>query len=99
LRDYIGETEKPKEGSDEKAKWVRREPKQSDYDDAKATGDPHAIGAVMVAAVFDAFLQIYKRRTADLLRLATGGTGVPCGTDRCRADQSRPGIAFCRFHQ
>jgi hypothetical protein len=30
----------------------------------------------MVAAVFDAFLQIYKRRTADLLRLATGGTGV-----------------------
>ena len=26
--------------------------------------------------MFDAFLQIYKRRTADLLRLATGGTGV-----------------------
>ena len=26
--------------------------------------------------MFDAFLQIYKRRTADLLRLATGGTGM-----------------------
>jgi Subtilase family len=76
LRDYIGATEKPKAGSGEKAKWVRREPKQNDYDDAKATGDPHAIGAVLVAAVFDAFLQIYKRRTADLVRLATGGTGV-----------------------
>ncbi|MBR0941572.1 S8 family serine peptidase [Bradyrhizobium liaoningense] len=76
LRDYIGDIEKPKEGSGEKGKWVRREPKQSDYDDARAMGDPHAIGAVMVAAVFDAFLQIYKRRTEDLLRLATGGTGV-----------------------
>jgi hypothetical protein len=76
LRDYIGKTEKPKESGSEKPIWVRREPKQSDYDDARATGDPHAIGAVLVAAVFDAFLQIYKRRTADLLRLATGGTGV-----------------------
>ncbi len=30
----------------------------------------------MVAAVFDAFLQIYTRRTKDLLRLATSGTGI-----------------------
>ena len=29
-----------------------------------------------MAAVFDAFLAIYKTRSADLLRLATGGTGV-----------------------
>ena len=29
-----------------------------------------------VSAVFDAFLSIYKRRTADLVRLATGGSGV-----------------------
>jgi hypothetical protein len=36
---------------------------------------PHARGAILVAAVFDAFLAIYKTRTADLLRLATGGTG------------------------
>ena len=37
---------------------------------------PHARGAVLVAAVFDAFIAIYKTRTADLLRIATGGTGV-----------------------
>jgi hypothetical protein len=29
-----------------------------------------------VAAVFDAFLSIYETRTADLLRLSTGGSGV-----------------------
>src|SRR5207302_2916468 len=39
--------------------------------------EAHQLGAVLVAAVFDAFLHIYKRRTADLLRLATGGSGVP----------------------
>jgi hypothetical protein len=30
----------------------------------------------LVSAVFDAFVALYKVRTADLLRLATGGTGV-----------------------
>ncbi|MBK9167250.1 MAG: hypothetical protein IPM24_07270 [Bryobacterales bacterium] len=40
----------------------------------------HDRGAILVAAVFDAFLTIYKSRVADLLRLATGGTGVlPAG--------------------
>ena len=33
-------------------------------------------GAVLVAAIFGAFLQLYRRRTADLVRLATNGTGV-----------------------
>lgn len=37
---------------------------------------PHARGAILVAAVLDAFIAIYKARTADLLRLATGGSGV-----------------------
>jgi hypothetical protein len=37
---------------------------------------PHSRGAVLVAAVFDAFIAIYKARTADLLRIYTGGTGV-----------------------
>ncbi|MFG1410661.1 hypothetical protein V5G24_06055 [Xanthobacter sp. VTT E-85241] len=32
--------------------------------------EPHARGAVLVSAVFDAFLTIYRRRTADLLRIA-----------------------------
>ncbi len=38
--------------------------------------EPHQRGAILVAAVFDAFLAIYHRRTADLYRLATQGTGV-----------------------
>ncbi|MCY2977269.1 MAG: hypothetical protein NTU79_01210 [Planctomycetota bacterium] len=40
------------------------------------TTEPHARGAILVAAVFDAFISIYKSRSTDLLRLATGGTGV-----------------------
>lgn len=38
--------------------------------------EPHARGAILVAAVFDAFTTSYRRRTADLVRLATGGSGV-----------------------
>jgi hypothetical protein len=41
--------------------------------------EAHARGAILVAAIFDAFLSIYKTRIADLLRLATGGTGVLSG--------------------
>jgi hypothetical protein len=42
------------------------------------TRQPHARGAILVAAVFDAFLAIYKARIADLLRLVTGsGTAFP----------------------
>ena len=32
--------------------------------------EPHERGAVLVAAVFDGFLSIYEKRTADLLRIA-----------------------------
>ena len=38
--------------------------------------EPHDRGAILVAAMFDAFLSIYKARIADLLRIATGGSGV-----------------------
>ncbi len=42
--------------------------------------EPHARGSLLVAAVFDAFLTIYRARIADLLRIATRGTGVlPAG--------------------
>jgi hypothetical protein len=41
-----------------------------------STWEPHARGSILVAAVFDAFLSIYQVRVADLLRLATGGTGI-----------------------
>ncbi|MCK4977935.1 MAG: hypothetical protein KAS36_13455 [Anaerolineales bacterium] len=38
--------------------------------------EPHQRGSILVAAVFDAFLTVYKNRSLDLLRIATGGTGV-----------------------
>jgi hypothetical protein len=38
--------------------------------------EPHDRGAVFVGAVFDAYVESYRRSIADLLRLATGGTGV-----------------------
>lgn len=39
----------------------------------RATAEPHARGGFLVAAVFDAFVTIYERRTADLFRLARPG--------------------------
>ena len=38
--------------------------------------EPHKRGSILVAAVFDAFLNIYNRRTADLYRIATDGRGI-----------------------
>jgi hypothetical protein len=40
------------------------------------TAEPHERGSILVAAVFSAILKIYDRRTQDLLRLATGNSGV-----------------------
>jgi hypothetical protein len=37
--------------------------------------EPHYRGSVLVAAVFDGFFRTYQRRIADLIRIATGGTG------------------------
>jgi len=73
LRDYIGEYVDVNDADGQRLVWRRRKPSQTDYRDAT---EPHDRGAVLVAAVFDAFLQIYKRRTRDLLRLATGGTEI-----------------------
>jgi hypothetical protein len=53
--------------------WARREADPAEYDRRLA---PHSRGAILVAAVFDAFIAIYRSRTADLLRISTGGTGV-----------------------
>lgn len=69
LRDAIGETVD--------GVWQRREPRITDYE---RNIECHDRGALLVAAVFDAFLAIYKNRTADLLRIASGGSGVmPAG--------------------
>lgn len=67
LRDAIGKY------NQETNHWEPKEPDPKDYEEAQ---EPHERGAVLVAAVFDAFLKIYENRTRDLLRLASGGTGV-----------------------
>jgi hypothetical protein len=66
LRDAIGQF-------DATGKWVPHTPDPLEYE---STLEPHSRGAILVAAIFDAFLSIYSTRTADLLRLYTGGTGV-----------------------
>ena len=38
--------------------------------------EEHDMGEVLLSAVFDAFDTVYRRRTARLCRLATGGSGV-----------------------
>ncbi|HET7461603.1 MAG TPA: hypothetical protein VFJ82_10150 [Longimicrobium sp.] len=67
LRDALG-TINPQTG-----RW---EPRQPDPDDYLNVLEPHDRGAILVAAVFDAFISIYKTRVGDLFRIATGGTGV-----------------------
>jgi hypothetical protein len=71
LRDAIGEIDETTR------KWKRREP---DPSAVAAATEPHLRGSYLVAAVFDAFLAIYRHRTRDLIRIATGGTGIlPAG--------------------
>jgi hypothetical protein len=67
LRDALGEVN-PATG-----KWEPHKPDPTALDKLLA---PHHRGAILVAAVFDAFLTIYKSRVADLLRIASNGTGV-----------------------
>jgi hypothetical protein len=57
----------------ETQEWI---PEKPDPTKILNTTEPHERGAILVAAVFDAFLIIYKRRIADLLRIATGGSGL-----------------------
>jgi len=38
--------------------------------------EPHERGSILVAAVFDAFFATYQSRIRDLIRIATGGSGV-----------------------
>jgi hypothetical protein len=70
LRDAIGAV-------DAAGTWHRLIPDPSAYVKVVA---PHQRGAILVAAMFDAFIAIYEARTADLLRIATSGTGLlPAG--------------------
>jgi len=71
LRDALGKID---EGTKQ---WQKLEPDPSKINQAF---ECHERGAILVAAIFDAFLTIYKSRIADLLRIASGGTGIlPAG--------------------
>lgn len=52
---------------------VGKPPEKTDY---QASKEPHQRGSVLVAAVFDAFLQIYRRKALVPIRLSTGGSEV-----------------------
>ncbi len=41
-----------------------------------ATLEPHRLGAVLMSAVFEAFVTVYRRKVERYLRLATDGSGV-----------------------
>lgn len=59
-------------GKEIKGVWKPRKPDPHQLD---KTMDAHPRGAILVAAVFKAFLLIYRSQTADLFRIATSGTG------------------------
>lgn len=67
LRDALG-WESPETGE-----WHPRKPDPHALDQ---TAGPHARGAILVAAVFRAFLLMYRASSADLFRIATEGTGT-----------------------
>jgi len=67
LRDAIGEFDKVTN------EWKPKEPNGDEY---RTVMKPHDRGAILVSAVFDAFITIYKTRVADLLRIATNGSGI-----------------------
>lgn len=71
LRDSIGSMERDPDTGERR--WKPTKPARDQY---AASTEPHARGAVLVAAVFDAFLKIYERRAQAPILLATGGTGV-----------------------
>lgn len=66
LRDAIGK--KTKDG-----RW---KPHQPDPEAYQTEMNFHKRGSLLVAAVFDAFLSIYRLRTKKVTRIATGGTGI-----------------------
>jgi hypothetical protein len=67
LRDGIGEEDKKTN------EWKRKKPDISSY---RTEFECHDRGSILVAAVFDAFITIYNKRASDVIKIATGGTGV-----------------------
>lgn len=60
LRDAIGEID------EETKSWKLSDPNPDDYHEIY---EPHTRGSILVSAVFDVFLTVYKNRVADLLRI------------------------------
>jgi hypothetical protein len=67
LRDAIGHTDTTTK------EWIPHTPSPDEYN---TTMEFHDRGSILVAAIFEAFLNIYKQRIASLLRIATEGTGI-----------------------
>lgn len=70
LRNAIGEA-----GADGEWRPIEPDPRR-----LQSATEPHERGSILVAAVFGAFLAIYKSRIANLITLATSGSGIlPAG--------------------
>jgi hypothetical protein len=67
LREAIGRV------NESTGKWEKLAPDPEAY---ATVDEPHQRGALLVAALFDSFLKMYRSRVADLVRLATGGSGI-----------------------
>lgn len=67
LRDAIGNYDR------KTGKWTPKEPNGDEY---RSITEPHQRGSILVSAIFEAFLAIYKSRIADLLRIASNGSGI-----------------------
>ncbi len=57
------------------------EPRKPDPKALESALEPHERGAILVAAIFGAFLSIYRERSKDLFRIASNGTGIIAGGD------------------
>ncbi len=67
LRDALGEIDETTN------QWKPKVPNPDDYRNVK---EPHERGSILVAAVFEAFVSIYKSRVSDLVRIASKGSGI-----------------------
>ena len=67
LSGLAGQFAKGTTGRPSLREFIKKDPKPTDLEDAV---EAHERGAILVAAVFDAFLSIYTARTEDLLRLS-----------------------------
>ena len=53
---------------------LRQVGEAADATEFARTQEPHALGRILVSAVFEGFVRTFERRTTDLVRIATGGS-------------------------